>query len=356
MDTISFSGEGLAPDLVPYDELADCAATALEQDGGRILSYGTGAGYTPLRELIAEQHGVHPLRVLVTNGWLQGFVLLTQGRISGRNVVVEYPTWGRALHAVFQGQANILYFDRRDDGLDPGQIEYQLRTNQAPALAYLIPTFHNPTGLTLSEEQRQAVGAALHRAGVPIVEDDSYGLLRYEGEEVPTVFELSAKTAVYSTSFSTTVAPGLRVGVFILPDELARELAARANATYITPVLLAQATVFEFIRRGSYEPHLEQLRSRLAERRDALLAALAEHFAGADWSRPEGGFYLLLKLPPGTDAKEVIERSDGVTAAAGADFMGLPNSIRLNFAGVRLDEIEPGIARLAAGWALTPAR
>jgi DNA-binding transcriptional MocR family regulator len=269
-------------------------------------------------------------------------------------VIAEYPTYGPALRAIFRGEASVLYLDHRPEGFDLEQLRFQIRTSQKPALAYLIPTFHNPTGTCISEQERLEIGAALHKADVLIVEDDSYGALRFEGQEIPTVFELSARTAVYSASLSTSIAPGLRVGVFIFPEELAAELTALANATYITPVLLGQATLFEFMRRGSYEPHLEELRAQLRERRDTTIGALERHFGGAAWSRPEGGLYVLLTLPPGTNGKELVELADGVEAAPGADFMGLPYTLRLNFAEPALGEIEPGIERLATAWRQMP--
>jgi 2-aminoadipate transaminase len=353
VERISFAGDGLAPDLVPSAELADCAATALASDGKRILSYGTGAGYTPLRELIAEQFGVHPFRVLLTNGWLQGFMLLAAERVRGQSIVVEYPTYDRVVQALFKSGSSLVYADLNDAGMDLDNLEYVLRTMQTPPLAYLTPSFQNPSGQTLSFEQRVRLCTLLVRRGTLIVEDDSYGLLRFEGEMVPTLFEITGQRSVYSTSFSATIAPGLRVGVFILPNDLAGELAATANATYISPVLLAQATVFEFMRRESFEPNLEGLREQLRLRRDALVTALEKHISGASWSKPEGGIFMLLRLPPGTDAKGLLESAAGVTATAGADFGGLPNTIRLNYAAPALDEIEPGIERLAAALSLT---
>ena len=170
-----------------------------------------------------------------------------------------------------------------------------------------------------------------------MVEDDTYGLLRFEGEALPTLFELSEHQIVYSTSLSTIIAPGLRVGAFILPDALAGELANTANSTYISPVLLAQATVFEFMQRGSLEPHVEMLRERLVERRDATLAALEQHFEGAAWTRPEGGFFIMLVLPPGTNAKFVVDGAEGVTATGRRGFRRAPerDSPQLRRAGVR---------------------
>ncbi|HEY4347080.1 MAG TPA: PLP-dependent aminotransferase family protein [Gaiellaceae bacterium] len=349
METISFAGDGLGADLIPVDELADCAGTALEEDGDRILSYGTGAGYTPLRELLAEQYGVHPYRVFTTNGWLQGFSLLTDGRIRGKNVVAEYPTYERALHLMFREGASLIYADWHEDGINLELLADTLKTvSDRPALGLLTPTFHNPSGRTLPTEQRRRFGEILYRRSILTVEDDSYGLLRYEGETLPTLFELSDKTIVYSTSFSLTLAPGLRVGVFILPQDLAGPIATKANDTYITPSLLGQATVFEFLRRGNFDDHVEQLREKLKERRDAMFAALEKHLPDETWSKPEGGIFILLSLTPGVNAKALIEQAEGVTALAGEDFGGLPQTIRLNFAMATPEEIELGIERLAA--------
>ena len=165
-DVVDLGGDSLAPALVPVEELADCAATALEADGARILSYGTGAGYTPLRELIAERYGVHPYRVLVTNGWLQGFSLITQGRIRGANVICEYPTYDRALQAIFQGNANLLYLD-----LGPGGVQQRpdrvLRPHDPEAGALLhdpdLPQPHRVVALARPALPPRELGAQPRR-------------------------------------------------------------------------------------------------------------------------------------------------------------------------------------------------
>ena len=183
---------------------------------------------------------------------------------------------------------------------------------------------------------------------VTLFEDDPYSLIRFDGEPLPALFDLGGKQSIYSSSFSKTIAPGLRVGWFILPEELAGEITETAASTYITPVLLAEATVHEFITRGLFEPNLQRVNVLIKARRDAMLAALDKHFSGASWTRPQGGFFVWLTLPAGTDAKDVIDRAEGVTAVAGPEFGGPPNAMRLAFSFVSPDEIETGVERLAA--------
>jgi DNA-binding transcriptional MocR family regulator len=340
-----------APECLPVEELADCARTVLERDGRTILSYGSGAGYTPLRELIAEWFKVHPYQVLITNGSLQGFVLLTQRLARGQTVFVEYPTYDRPLKILLQNGAAVASVTIDDDGILPTAFEDNLRQNPAPAFLYTIPTFQNPSGRTMSLERRQETLRIAGMHDVLVLEDDPYGLVRFEGERLPALFDLAQNgvpRVIYSSSFSKTVSPGLRVGFFILPESLAGELIEAATGTYITPVLLGQAIVYEFIRRGSFEPNLKRVNALLKERRDAMLAALDRHFAGATWSHPQGGYFIWLELPPGTNAKEVLERAQGVTAVVGTDFGGLPNTLRLAYSYVSTDEIDAGIERLAA--------
>jgi 2-aminoadipate transaminase len=184
-----------------------------------------------------------------------------------------------------------------------------------------------------------------------ILEDDPYGLVRFEGEPLPTLFELEGgRNVMYSSSFSKTIAPGLRVGYMILPGEIAAGLEDIVASTYITPALVTEATVLEFLRRGLLEPNLERVRGLLRERRDAMLEALERELGGrARWSRPEGGYFLWLELPEGTDATELLGRATaaGVTFVPGSDFGGEPNSARLAFSFASPAEIDEGVSRLA---------
>jgi DNA-binding transcriptional MocR family regulator len=351
---ISFARGAPAPECLPVEELADCARAALERDGTTVLSYGPAGGYRPLRDWVAERHGVEPERVLLTNGSLQGFVFLAQHLLAGggpRRVLVERPTYDRPLLILQRLGAEIVPVAMDDEGLDLDELERALDAGEPPAFLYTIPTFQNPSGLTLAVERRRRLAEIAAERGLLVLEDDPYGLVRYEGEPLPSLFSLDESGQVaYSSSFSKTIAPGLRVGWYVLPAALESALEAAATSTYITPVLLAQATVYEFLRRGNFEPNVERVAGLLRTRRDAMLGALDACFPDtASWSRPEGGYFLWLQLPGGTQADALLAAAEGagVTFVRGADFGGGADTARLAFSFASPDEIRVGIERLA---------
>ena len=352
MDAISFARGVPAPELLPVEELADCAKTAIERGGASALLYGHTLGYQPLREWIAERHDVDPARVLVTNGSLQAFHFVLSAFSGARRVIVERPTYDRPRKIL--GEFDEVPLD--EDGLDLDELERLLERVERPAFLYTIPTFQNPTGVTLSEERRRRLAdLATHRT-FPILEDDPYGLVRFEGEPPTSLFELEeGRNVMYSSSFSKTIAPGLRVGYVVLSEAMAASLEDVVASTYISPALVTQATVLEFLRRGLLEPNLERVRGLLRARRDAMLEALDRELGGrARWSRPEGGYFLWLELPEGTDSTELLGRASeaGVTFVPGSDFGGGPSSARLAFSYASPAEIDEGVSRLAG---LVPA-
>jgi 2-aminoadipate transaminase len=361
--TIAFARGAPAPECLPVEELADCAKAAIEQDGVAVLSYGPGGGYGPLREWLAARHGVEPGRVLLTSGSLQGFVFLAQHLVGGGGrVLVEGPTYDRPLLILARLGAEIVPLPMDDEGLDPGGLERALADGEKPAFLYTIPTFQNPSGRTLSTQRRHRIAELAAEHELLVLEDDPYGLVRFEGEAPPTLFELEGGVNVaYSSSFSKTVAPGIRVGYFVVPAALAAALEAVATSTYISPPFLSEATVLEFIRRGSFEPNLARVCGLLGARRDAMLAALEREFpAEASWSRPEGGYFLWLDLPGGADAAELLVRSTaaGVTFVKGTDFFpgaGGESSVRLAYSFASIEEIGEGIATLAELLLAAPA-
>jgi 2-aminoadipate transaminase len=352
MDVVSFARGIPAPECLAVDELADCAKAAIARDGNTVLSYGPGGGYAPLREWIGGRHGVEPGRVVITSGSLQGFVFLAEQLVQpGARVLVEAPTYDRPIKILKRLGAEIVGLPMDDEGLVPEALEEALSSGAKPAFLYTIATFQNPSGRTLSEERRRRVVELAREHELLVLEDDPYGLVRYEGEPLPTLFELEGGVNVaYASSFSKTIAPGVRVGYFVLPAPLAAQIEALAVSTYISPPFLAQATVNEFVRRGSFEPNVARVNGLLGARRDAMLEALERHAPqGVTWSHPEGGYFLWVDLE--NDAPSLAAaQAAGVTFVEGKDFFADGSggqSMRLAFSFVSPDEIAEGVARLA---------
>jgi 2-aminoadipate transaminase len=356
---ISFARGAPAPELIPAAELADCVHAVALREGAGVFSYGPGGGYGPLREWVAERHGVDPGRVVLTIGGLLGFALYlaeARGRRPGR-VLVEGPSYDRPLKILAREGCEVVPLTMDEEGLDPNALEAELgRVPEPPSFLYMIPTFQNPSGRTLSAERRRTIAALAAEHGLRVLEDDPYGLVRYEGDAPPSLHELEGGELVtYTSSFSKTVAPGLRTGYFVLPAAEARGFEERAVSTYISPPFLAQAAIAEFIARGRFEPNLERVRAELRARRDAMLEALARGFPStASWSRPEGGYFLWLELGEGGDAGLLAARAEeqGVQIVRGADFYPRgssrgASSARLAFSFEPPERIAEGIEHLA---------
>ena len=357
MDVISLARGVPAPECIPVQELAECARAAILNDGATALSYGSAGGYAPLRAWIAERHGVDAGRVVVTNGSLQGFVFLAELLAGdGRRVLVEAPTYDRPLKILDALGAEIVAVPQTEEGIDVDALAEELRGGPRPAFLYVIPTFQNPSGRTLGVDGRRRLVDLATEHDLLVLEDDPYGLVRFEGTAPQTLHELEGgERVIYSSSFSKTVAPGVRVGYLVLPERLAGPIEALATSTYITPALLSQATVHEFLRRGALGRNLELVQSLLKARRDALLAALDEHLdgIGARWNRPEGGYFLWLDLPEGVDAAELLVAAEriGVTFVPGPDFFprggGGRSAARLAFSFASPGQLGAAVSRLA---------
>jgi 2-aminoadipate transaminase len=356
---ISFARGAPAPELIPAAELADCARAAAERDGASLFAYGSGGGYDPLREWVARRHGVGPQRVVLTVGGLFGFVLYAAEALARRpgRVLVEGPSYDRPLLVLAREGVEVVSLDMDDEGLDPEALASELaRSPEQASFLYTIPTFQNPSGRTLSAERRRRIAEIAETYRLPVLEDDPYGLVRYEGEPERALHELmDADLVTFTSSFSKTVAPGLRTGYFVLPDGEAAAFEQRAVSTYISPPFLTQATLAEFLARGRFEPNLELVRAELRERRDAMLAALERELpTGASWSRPQGGYFIWLDLPTGSSSSELAARAteSGVAVVRGADFFPPGSgrggsSVRLAFSYETPARIDEGVSVLA---------
>jgi len=361
-DTISFARGAPAPEALNSGLIARCSATALEADPTVILSYGTGGGYPPLREWLAQHHGTTADRVIITNGSLEGYVFLLETFLAPGDLIgLEAPTYDRALLQAQMHGMDILEVPMQDDGMDVQALAAACEAGRVPKIVYTIPNFHNPAGTTISLAKRQALVALAERHGFWILEDDPYGRLRFEGEPLPAIYELGGPERVmFSSSFSKTLAPGLRVGYLIAPPDLVKTLTTRANQTYISPAHLPEAAVHQVCEHGLLDPNIARVTELMRVRRDAMAAGLHHMPDGTRCTPPEGGFFMWLELPEGmsADALLPVAQEAGVIYVAGSACFteGHHNTLRLAYSGVSPEEITVGMERLGAVFAGAPAR
>ncbi len=358
MAVISFARGAPSPDCIDEALVADCAAVALARDGKAILSYGQGGGYGPLREVLAERHGVAPGRVYLTVGGLAGFTHYAAVQLARRpgRVLVEAPTYDRPLKLLRWEGADVVPLPMDEEGLDLDALERELERGGDISFLYTIPTFQNPSGRTLGLERRRRLVELSERYALDVLEDDPYGLVRYEGDAEPHLHALEGGERVtFTSSFSKTVAPGLRVGWFVLPEPLVAGFDDRAVSTMISPPLLPQAIVHELFARGGFDANLDRIIGLLGARKDAMLGALDREMPeGVTWSRPSGGYFLWVDFGPGVETTAVLARATeaGVTFVKGVDFFpvgtGGGSAARLAFSFESPARVAEGVALLAS--------
>ena len=349
---ISFARGAPSLDIVDGDGLRRAAQRALEADPAGAFSYGTSGGYGPLREWIAERHGVEPDRVMVTNGSMQAAAFLFDALVSaGTEVVVERPTYDRTLLSLREREAQLHTVAVEEDGLDVEDLAARLEDGASPRFVHVIPNFHNPAGATLSAPKRERLLELAGAQDFLVFEDDPYTALRFEGDSPPTMASAEPGRVVYASSFSKTVCPGIRVGYLLGDPELMEDIRRRATNTYISPSMVAQAIVNEFCRSGAIDESIATVRAALRERAETLAQALERELPEARFNRPQGGYFLWVELPEGSDVAGLFDAAGerGVAFVKGTDFMleGGDNAFRLAFSGVTPDEIEEGVRRLA---------
>jgi DNA-binding transcriptional MocR family regulator len=351
---ISFARGAPSLDIVDVDGLRDAAARAFGNDPAGATGYGTSIGYVPLREWIAEHHDVAPEQVIVTNGSMQAdaflFDLLVQ---PGDAVIVERPTYDRTLLGLRERGAEIHAVELEPDGIDVAALERLLDEGLRPKLAHIIPNFQNPAGYTLSLPKRERLLELSQRYEFTIFEDDPYVALRFRGQSLPTMLSLAGDEAgvVYASSFSKTVCPGIRVGYLVGPPDRIAQVRTIATNTYISPNMVAQAIVNEFCRSGALDRSIETVKAALGERVATLADALERHIPEARFNAPEGGYFMWVELPEGTDVAALFTAAAerGVAFVKGTDFLldGGEHTLRLAYSGVTPEQIEEGVARLA---------
>jgi 2-aminoadipate transaminase len=362
-DVISLAGGLPAPELFPIDEYRRAFEWVLETDGAQALQYGPSEGYRPLRAMLAERLTGFGMRctpddVLMTNGSQQALDLL--GKIflnPGDTVLVEKPTYLGALQAFNQYQATYAAVPMDEDGMCVEDVE-QLLTNQRAngqriKFIYALPNFQNPTGRTMSLARRHRLVELANHFGVPIIEDDAYGELRYEGEHLPTLKSLDRHDSViYLGTFSKILAPGFRLGWILAGPQVQETLLHGKQPSDLHTGMAQQMATFQVARDGFVDEHVKHIIEFYRERRDVMLRAIEEHFpADAHYTRPAGGLFVWATLPAHIDTRELLLDAvkEKVAFVPGqgfhSDFSGT-NTMRLNFSNVPPDQLREGVRRL----------
>ena len=371
-EVISFAGGLPAPDVFPAERFQQACQKVLEQKPHLALQYGATEGYEPLREMVARHIARYGIKaksenVLITSGSQQALDLIGKLLINpGDRVLVEAPTYLGALQAFNVYGADYVSVPSDDDGLRSELLEGSLRSG--PKFMYVLPNFQNPGGTTLSEGRRHELVLLADKYGIPIVEDDPYGQLRYEGEHLTPLVVLdrenlrrdqgySIGNVLYLSTFSKTLAPGLRLGWIVAPPDVIAKLVQLKQGADLHTSTFVQMVAYEVARDNFLDEHVKLIRSVYRERRDVMLEALSRYFPPeVIWTKPKGGLFLWVTLPEGADAARLFDAAGRENVAfVPGDCFYAPNGhadlgrrqMRLNFSAAPPDQIREGIRRLS---------
>ena len=359
-DVLSFAGGLPAPEAFPVAAIAQAHADVLAKDAAAALQYGPTEGYGPLRAWVAERmtRRGRPSRaeqVLITAGAQQGIDLVGKALIDpGDTVVVEAPSYLAALQSFSTCEARFATVPSDEQGMCTDALERVLR-EERPRLIYLVPNFQNPRGTTLPLERRLQIARLAAEHEVMVLEDDPYGELRYRGKALPPIAGLvPGAPVIHLGSFSKTLAPGLRLGYAVADEPLIRALTIAKQAADLHTGSLSQRAVARLFEIFDYEAHLRELRRLYGERLEAMLASLDRFLPpGSQWTRPEGGLFVWVRLPRGLDAQALLGDAmrERVAFVPGAPFYPADpckETLRLNFSNRPPALIGEGMARLGA--------
>lgn len=367
-EVISFAGGLPASEFFPLKRVEEATCRLLNEDGAAALQYSTTEGYFPLREMIARhvhRYGIDagPENILITTGSQQALDLLGKLFLDrGDLVLVEEPSYLGALQAFKVYGPRFMGLPLDDQGMVADGLEAALARH--PLFMYVLPNFHNPAGVTLEESRRWQIAEMAREHKVPIVEDDPYGQLRYEGEHRPTVYAIDCDlteqggegacgNVIYLSSFSKVLSPGLRLGWVIAPEDVVGRLVQLKQGADLHTSTFCQRVAYEVAKGGFLDENIAYLREVYRLRRDAMLEALEANMPdGVSWTRPEGGLFLWMTLPEGMSSQKLLEAAlvENVAFVPGSAFFaeegkGIRNC-RLNFSAASPERIEEGIRRL----------
>lgn len=356
---ISFAVGLPATELLPREALADAWIETLKTDH---MSLQLGPPFLPLKEQVVElmaQRGVEcrPSQVFLTSGAQQGLNLLARLLLKeGAEVIVEEATYPGLLMVIEPYRPKVISVSTEKDGINVDEVEQRLANGARPAFIFTMSDGHNPLGLSLSQSKRERLVEIARRHRVPIIEDDVYSFLYYEGPSLPPMRALEDQWVLYVSSFSKTLGPGLRTGWMIVPEALIPRLSIIKDLTDIDSCTLTQRAIAHYLRQNKSLDLLASVRREYIERRDCMLQALEKHFSGiATWEKPTSGIFIWLRLVGGIDTAELIKTAvqrEHVAFIPGKAFTTGDRDwakacIRLSFTSCRREQIGEGIARLA---------
>lgn len=361
---VSLAGGSPSLSALPLDLVAETASRVITEHGMAALHYGGGKGTEELRALICEIMaeegivGASPDDVVVTTGSQSAQDIAAKVFCNpGDVVLVEDPTYVGALNTFEAYQVQVAPIGMDAEGLVPEKLERRIAELEAEGktikLLYTIPSFNNPSGITLAAERRQRVVDICREHNILVLEDNPYGMLRFDGHPLTPLRADNPDDVIYCGSFSKIFSPGVRLGWALVPKHLYRRFYLAAEAVVLCPSMLTQLLVTEFFHAFDWRGYLAQSRAVYAERCAAMLEALREHFpAEAEWTTPDGGFFVWVTLPEGIDTYPLLYQAidAGVVFIPGAAFTpydGPSNKLRLAFSGVAPEQIREGVRRLA---------
>lgn len=358
-DLISLAGGLPASEYLPIAEYQQCLDTVIEREGSRVMQYSTQ--FAPLREWIAgymNRRGVRctPEQVFITNGAQQGLAILSRLLLdAGDPAVIEEITF-TGIQQVTAGrgaQVRTIHTDL-ETGADLDMLEHAFRRTPRPRVAILIPDFHNPLGVSLTAEKRQRITWLAARYNVPVIEDDPYSALRFEGEPLAPICASDEDGLVfYLGSFSKMIAPAVRLGWIVAPQDLIPSITVIRESFDLESSILTQQAIFQFLSEGLLEKHLKAFNAANRERMNSLSAALTRYFGdSATWTHPQGGLFMWVTLLSNVDTREIFRQAvdNKVVYVPGSAFAvngGYQNTMRLNFSNTSPEKIDEAIARLA---------
>ncbi|QNK81903.1 PLP-dependent aminotransferase family protein [Nakamurella sp. PAMC28650] len=363
-EVVSLAGGMPYLQSLPLESVAAEAAKLIAEDGLVALQYGSGQGILELREQICqvmalEGISAHPDDVTVTLGSQMALDLVTRIFCDPGDVILaEAPSYVGALSTFASYQASVVHIEMDSDGLIPSAVSAAIETVRAQGrrikLLYTIPNFHNPAGVTMSTERRIELAQICRDAGIPILEDNPYGLLGFDDKVRRAIRADDPNNVIYLGSFSKTFAPGLRVGWVLAPHAVREKLVLANESATLNPPVFNQMLVSRYLANFDWQSQVKTYRQTYAERRDAMISALETHLPqGTTWTRPEGGFYVWVTLPEGFDTQAMLPRATTALVAYVpgtafyADGLG-SRQMRLSFCFPTPERIVEGVRRLAA--------